>query len=96
MDELVEKIRKRIDYSMLPDHMQDGARLYIENGVPPGHFMTAVLTGASLLTIAGLADTINLAHLVSWARWLYNIPNGAHGSQEKFAAWCQHRGLEGL
>lgn len=25
----------RVDYSMLPEHMQDGARLYVEHGVPP-------------------------------------------------------------
>ncbi len=32
-----------VDYSPLPEHMQDGMRRYIENGIEGGSFMMAVL-----------------------------------------------------
>lgn len=84
------------DYSMLPQHMQDGARLYVEQGIAPGHFMTAVLAN-DFLRAAGRADEENLRSLPLWARWIYNeIPIAAHGSYEAVEKWCEHGGLSRL
>mgnify|MGYP001602015536 FL=1 len=64
------------DYSMLPHHMQDDARRYIDRGIPPGHFMTAILAN-DFLGAVGRADIENLHSLPQWAQWIYNeIPNG--------------------
>ena len=76
-----------IDYSMLPEHMQDGARLYIENRIPPGSFMTAVLEN-NLVEAAARADSINKHALLDWAQWLYSeCPSIAWGSPAAVDRW---------
>jgi hypothetical protein len=32
-----------IDYSTLPEHMQESMRRYIEKGIQPGSFLAAIL-----------------------------------------------------
>jgi hypothetical protein len=76
-----------IDYSKLPDHMRDGAQLYIEHRVPPGEFLTAVLENNFVDAVAR-ADDVNSHNLITWAQWLYwECPRAAWGSPEKVAAW---------
>jgi len=85
-----------ISYSRLPEHMQDGARRYVERGIPPGSFLTAVLEN-DLLGAFKRADDENAACMRDWASWLYNeCPAGAQGSPEKVAAWIASGGLNGL
>ena len=80
-----------IDYSGLPEHMQLTARDYIERHVPPGPFLTAVLSN-SLIGAYKAADSKNTAAMWSWANWLYNeCPSNAWGSPEKVAAWIAER-----
>ena len=80
-----------VDYSRLPEHMQDGAREYVERGLEPGGFMLAVLCND--LTLAfGRADTINAAAMAEWARWLWNeAPSQCWGSRTKVEAWIDAR-----
>jgi len=80
-----------VDYSRLPEHMQEGARLYIENKIPPGSFLTAVLEN-NLVDAFGKADEINLARLRDWTMWLYwECPRQAWGSREKVDAWLKQK-----
>ncbi len=75
------------NYDRLPEHMRETARLYIENGYAPGHFMTAVLCN-DLVEAAGRADRENQRALFDWACWLYNdVPTPAWGSLEKVQEW---------
>lgn len=83
-----------IRYDMLPFHMQDGARLYIEEGIPPGDFMMAVLSN-DLKEAFGRADETNRVAMFDWASWLYNeCPMQANGSPEKVAAWLDAAAAE--
>lgn len=84
------------DYSRLPEHMQAGARRYIERGIPPGHFLTAVLSN-NMAEAFSRADDINTAAMLDWAMWTYNdIPRNSHGSPEAVSAWIKQGGLEGI
>lgn len=84
-----------IDYSMLPEHMQDGARLYVEEGIPPGSFMEAALSN-KLVEAFGRADETNTECMRYWASWLYNdCPRIARGSQEAVDNWIKVGGLKG-
>lgn len=82
------------NYQRLPEHMRDAARLYIERGIKPGDFLTALLAN-DFMEAVGRADDTNLAALGTWAKWIYNeIPRGAHGSYNHVADWCHSRQAE--
>lgn len=85
---------KKLNYSILPEHMQDGARRYIEDGVHPGSFLEAVLAN-DLLQALRKADDINMQSMQQWGRFLYEIPAICHGSYEKVNSWCDKGGLVG-
>ena len=85
-----------IDYSILPEHMRDGARLYIENGIEPGSFMSAVICN-DLMEAFGRADMINKLCMFDIVRFFYNeAPAGCHGSPATMDAWVKSGGLKGL
>ena len=78
-------------YDRLPEHMREAARLYIEEGEMPGHFLTAVLTN-NLVEAFGNADEDNRSCMWEWCLWLYNeIPMPAWGSANKVLAWCNEQ-----
>lgn len=84
-----------VRYDRLPDHMRDGARLYIERGVRPGDFLHAVLTD-SLTEAYARADHINTEAMQRWAQWLYSdCPRPAWGSHAAIDAWMERGGLQG-
>lgn len=85
---------KSINYDMLPEHMRDGARLYIEHGVPPGGFMTAVLEN-NLVKALARAHGTDRAAMFEWASWLYNeCPGNAWGSEEIVNKWIESHETE--
>jgi len=85
-----------ISYEKLPPHMRDGARRWVEQGIPGGSFMNAVMRNDFLASF-GCADEANTYAMRNWAMWLYNdAPSGCHGSPAKVAAWEAHRGLAGI
>ena len=76
-----------VDYSRLPEHMQDGARGYVEHGWEPGGFLYAVLCN-NLVDAFGKADGYNFDRMHVWAGWLFNeAPSDCWGSPAKVAAW---------
>ena len=76
-----------IDYSMLPEHMQDGMKRYVEEGIRPGDFLYLVLCN-DFVRALGHADMINMARIIDYARFLYNeAPTSCWGSREKVDAW---------
>jgi len=85
-----------INYEMLPPHMREGAKLYVEQGIGQGHFLTAVLCN-DLVKACSRADSINQREITTWASWLYNeAPAECWGSKEKVKTWIKHRGIQGL
>lgn len=76
--------------------MRDGARLYIDLGIPGGSFMTALFSN-DFIRAFQRADDINTAAMRNWAAFLHNeAPRGCYGSPEAVKEWIAHRGLEGL
>lgn len=80
-----------INYDMLPDHMREHAREYVEQGASVGDFLFAVLSN-DLVGAFGRADATNKAAMAQWARWLYNeAPSRCWGSPEKVRAWLEEK-----
>ena len=85
-----------IDYSILPEHMQHGAKLYIEHGIISGSFLTAVMEN-DLVYAFGAADETNRFAMFDWARFLYNeAPVNCWGSRENVEKWRALGGLRGI
>jgi len=82
-----------IRYHALPEHMQDGMRLYIERGVQPGSFLRAVLSN-DLMGALGKADDVNINALPAYGSFLYNeAPSLCWGSPEVVSAWISRGGM---
>lgn len=80
----------------IPTYMWNGLESYINYGVPPGHFLTAVLEN-KFVDAVFCADAENQRALITYAHFLYWIcPNGAWGSKERVDKWVNHNGLSGL
>ncbi len=74
-------------YERLPEGLRGGMQRYIEQGVPPGHFLTAALTN-DLRGACERADDVNRHLLWEIVNWLYNeAPSPCWGSPAKFDAW---------
>lgn len=73
-----------IDYTNIPEHMQDAARRYIEHGIAPGSFLTAVICN-DLFGAVGIADEINRAAMWRWCLFFYNeAPSMCLGKPSQF------------
>ncbi len=84
-----------IDYSVLPKHLQNALREYIERGHIPGDFLTAVLSN-NLMGAFSLADEISKPALGDILQFLWNAaPSACWGSKEFMTRWSSHRGREG-
>lgn len=84
-----------INYEQLPEHIRGGMRRYIESGIEPGSFLTAVLCN-DLMGALGKADEINRERLWDICAFLYNeAPSACFGSVEAFQSWVQRGGTEG-
>lgn len=83
---------KPIRYDLVPvRYMEDGLRLYLEDGTMPGDFMEAILRN-DLMTACAHADATNKHNIFQWAEWLYNYaPMGSYGSSENVQNWSKQR-----
>ena len=57
------------NYATLPESLQDGMQRYIDSGIPPGGFLTAVLANDLRQTLVS-ADRYNLLRLTEIVYWL--------------------------
>ena len=74
-------------------HMRSGARLYIEEGIPPGSFLTAMLEN-NLSEAAMRADETNAKRLPDFADWMmWDIPSRAWGSKQEVEDWIAQGGI---
>ena len=75
------------DYDRLPEHMRGVMQRYIENKIPPGGFLTAVLEN-DLAGAFGRADHINRHRIYDIVSFLYNeAPRACWGSPEAVTKW---------
>ena len=78
-----------IDYELLPQSLRAGMRRYIEHGVIPGGFLTAVLAD-SLSDAMSRADKANRERLYDIVSFVYNeAPGDCWGSRAKVKAWVE-------
>lgn len=80
---------RAINYGRLPEHCREGVRLYVEEGVPVGDFLTAVLEN-NLVEAFARADEVNAERMRDYADFLWNeAPSPCWGSGEKVAKWLE-------
>lgn len=71
----------------VPDHMVGGIERYIEQRVPPGSFLSAVICN-DLKQAVAKADDINMNLLPQYVKFFYNCaPSPCWGSPERMDAW---------
>jgi hypothetical protein len=76
-----------LEKSNIPEHMQGGMERWIEHGVPPGSFLTAVLSN-DLRGAFERTDSDNLPLIRDYLVFLYNYaPMGCWGSELAFRQW---------
>jgi len=70
-----------------PD-MVGALELYVNKGIDPGSFLTAVIQNKGLFEVCDLADDINIRNLPAFVGYLWNeAPSTCWGSKEKMDAW---------
>jgi hypothetical protein len=75
--------------------MIGGLRRYIEDGIPPGHFLQAVLIN-DLREAIGRGDDTNRKNLANYIIFLYNYaPTDSWGGIEEYTKWVKMGGLNG-
>jgi len=80
---------------MLPIHMREATRRYIEQGILPGSFLRAVITN-DLAGAFRTADDINLPLISIWVKFFYNeAPVTCYGSPAAMTRWHELGGLYG-
>ena len=71
----------------IPERMMGGITRYVEQGIPPGHFLSAVISN-DLSEAVSRADEENIKNLPAYIGYLYNeVPSSCWGSPEKMKAW---------
>lgn len=77
--------------TFVPDHLRGGIFRYIEQGIPPGSFLTAVIHN-DLREAIGQADHINILALPTIVAWFHNnAPAVCWGSKAQMQAWITFR-----
>lgn len=87
---------RSFDASRVPvDYMADGMKMWVEYGLLPGSFGTALLKN-DLLGAVRAADSNNRAALADWAAWMdWTLPAKCWGSPELVGAWAAAGGWNG-
>ncbi len=77
----------KVNYDELPEGLRDGVKWYIEDGVPPGGFLTAVIQN-DLTESFARADENNIRRMFDIVKWFYNeAPRDCWGSKEAMERW---------
>ena len=75
----------------IPEHMHNGLRLYVEEHIPTGSFLEAVISN-NLRDAVAQADDKNIRNIPAFVNWLYNsAPGDCWGSPEAYAKWLAKR-----
>lgn len=94
--------KSAVDYSLIPNQsMVAGFKNYVERGIAPGGFMTALLSN-DLTNAMSRADLTNRELLVwtidddgesvapAWIKWLiWDVPGELCGSKEAIISHCK-------
>ncbi len=73
----------------VPQHLREGLRLYVEQGVEPGSFLCACIDNDLRMAIA-MADDEVAQKIGAVVTWLHNhAPGTCWGSKDNRIAWCR-------
>ena len=73
----------------IPERMMPGIKRYIENGIKPGSFLTAIIQN-DLIGVCRYADYENLRNIPAYTAYFYNeCPMSCWGSPEKMKNWIK-------
>lgn len=76
-----------VDKNAIPQLTLDSLTRYVEHGIPPGSFVTAVLCN-DLVKAVGNADQDNMYALHKIVQYVYNeLPSESWGNLNKMNAW---------
>lgn len=90
-----KKMEEDLKNCGVPRHMHSAYINYIFNGVPPGDFLTAVLSN-QLKEAFSRADDLNTAHMQNHVRFLYeHAPIGCWYNPRNIDMWITSGGLRG-
>lgn len=79
------------NYDLLPEGLRDGVKLYIEDGIKPGSFLTAVVCN-DLKESFGRADENSIRRMFDIVSFFYNeVPLNCWGSKKNMETWMQQR-----
>lgn len=80
-------ITEETQWGGVPERMRPGIIRYVEQGVIPGEFLTAVITN-DLKNAVLRADDENVNLLLEYVKFFYNwVPAACWGSQANMAGW---------
>ena len=80
-----------LTYSRLPERYRGGMKRYIEEHIPPGSFIRAMLEN-DLQGVMGNVDLDTVSELRNIYLWIYNeAPGICWGSPEKVTAWVKKK-----
>jgi len=86
---LSDKAKAKMHEYGIPDYMHDVIIRYYERGIPPGHFLTAVIDN-DLRGAIERADDTNVMALKAYVMWFYNqAPSGSWGKAGSVARWVK-------
>ena len=78
-----------LENSKIPHYMHGGIIRYIENHIPPGDFLSAILCN-DLYEACGRADDTNCHLLYEYVSWFYgNVSDNCWGSPERYNQWIK-------
>ena len=80
----------------IPEHMHGAIVRYIVHGIPPGDFLSAVISN-DLFEAIGRADDKNIKRIDAFVKYFYmEAPAQSHGSERDVERWIERGGLNGL
>ena len=83
------------DWNLIPAHMREGVKLWIEKGVLPGDFLAAFLRNDLKETFVR-ADDINRQRIGDFVTFFYMYaPINCWGSPENMTEWMKRGGYDG-
>ena len=82
------------DYNRIKQSTTDTLLRYVNQGIPTGDFLRAVLSN-NMFEAFGRADSENYATMGDIVAYIYNeLPSGCWGSPDKYKAWLKMKQTE--
>ena len=81
----------RPNYTLLPEHLREGFKGYLERGENPGGFISQVLHNDLVHSFA-CADDVCIACMHDIVKFVYNeMPMASWGSRDIMYRWMTHQ-----